>query len=64
MADPETPLRAQIEDAMARFARELEILQAPSSSGGGSNDGDVIAALEAEYQALKEAHARVAPHET
>jgi hypothetical protein len=48
---------------MARIARELEILQAPSSIGGGSNDAGVIAELEAEYQALKEARGRLGPHE-
>jgi hypothetical protein len=63
MTDPATPLRAQIEEAMARIARELEILQAPSSIGGGSNDAGVIAELEAEYQALKEARGRLGPHE-
>jgi len=63
MQDSEKPLREQLDEAMDRVRRELEILQSPSSIGGGSNDGSVIADLEAEYLALKDARANLGPHD-
>jgi hypothetical protein len=53
MSDPEPPLREQLEDAIGRVRRELEILAAPSSIGGGSDDGGVIGALEQELRELE-----------
>jgi hypothetical protein len=64
MPDPETPLRDQLDEAIARVRRELEILRSPSSIGGGSDDGAVIAELEAELHALHEARGHVGPHDT
>ena len=64
MPDPETPLREQLDEAIARVRRELEILRSPSSIGGGSDDRGVIADLEAELVELREARARVGPYET
>jgi hypothetical protein len=63
MHESEKPLREQLDEAMDRVRRELEILQSPSSIGGGSNDGGVIADLEAEYLALKDARAGLGPHD-
>ncbi len=63
MIDPDTPLREQIAQAMAKIERELEILQGPSTIGGPADNREVIAQLQAEYQALKEARAHVGPHE-
>jgi Asp-tRNA(Asn)/Glu-tRNA(Gln) amidotransferase A subunit family amidase len=64
MSDPERPLREQLDDAIAKVRRELEILMSPSSIGGGSDDSGVIAELEAELRALREARSHVGPHET
>jgi hypothetical protein len=64
MSETDKPLRQQLDEAMAKVARELEILQSPSSIGGGSDDRQVIAELQAEYAALKDARAHLGPHET
>ncbi len=64
MSDSEPPLRDQLDDAIARVRRELEILRSPSSIGGGSDDRGVIADLEREYGELLEARTRVAAHES
>jgi hypothetical protein len=61
MPDTDKPLAEQLDEAIDRVRRELEILQTPSSIGGGSNDGSVIAELEAEYRALVEARANLGP---
>ena len=63
MSNSEKPLRDQLDEALDRVRRELEILQSPSSIGGGADNRQVIADLEAEYQALKEARAGVGPHD-
>ncbi len=63
MADSETPLREQLDEAIGRVRRELEILRSPSTIGGGPDDRSVIAELEAELDALQEARARVGPYE-
>jgi hypothetical protein len=63
MSESEKPLREQLDDAIAKVRRELEILESPSSIGGGSNDRSVIAELQAEYRELVEARAKVGPHE-
>ncbi len=63
MTGSEKPLRQQLDEAIDKVRRELEILQAPSSIGGGSDDREVIAELEAEYRQLQEARARVGPHD-
>jgi len=64
MPDPETPLREQLDEAIGRVRRELEILRSPSTIGGGPDDRSVIAELEAELAALREARGRVGPHDT
>jgi hypothetical protein len=63
MIDPDKPLREQIAQAMAKIERELEILQGPSTIGGPADNRQVIAELQAEYQALKDARAHLGPHE-
>ncbi len=55
MADTDEDLRAQLIEARDKVRRELEILSAPSSIGGRSDDGSVVAALEAELKQLEEA---------
>jgi hypothetical protein len=64
MPDPETPLREQLDEAIGRVRRELEILRSPSTIGGGPDDRSVIAELEAELAALHDARGRVGPHDT
>jgi hypothetical protein len=64
MPDPETPLREQLDEAIGRVRRELDILRSPSTIGGGPDDRSVIAELEAELEALQEARTHVGPHDT
>ena len=63
MSDSEKPLREQLDEAIAKVRRELEILQSPSSIGGGADNRGVIAELEAELLELKAARANVGPHD-
>lgn len=63
MSDSETPLRDQLDEAIAKVRRELEILQSPSSIGGGADNRQVIAELQAELLELREARANVGPHD-
>ena len=62
MSDPEPPLREQLDVAIARVRRELEILEVPSI-GGRSNDRDVVAALQRELAELESARAGLGPHD-
>jgi hypothetical protein len=64
MSESEQPLREQLDEAIARVQRELEILISPSSIGGGADNRSVIAELEKELAQLKEARANVGPHDT
>jgi hypothetical protein len=50
-------------EAVAKVRRELEILEAPSSIGGGADDRGVIADLEREVRKLEAAQAGLGPHE-
>ena len=59
MAETDEDLRAQLVEARDKVRRELEILSAPSSIGGGADDGSVVAALQDELRELEEALARV-----
>jgi hypothetical protein len=63
MSESDKPLRQQLDDAIAAIQRELEILISPSSIGGGADNREVIAELEAELAKLKEARAHVGPHD-
>jgi hypothetical protein len=63
MSETEKPLREQLDDAIAAIQRELEILIAPSSIGGGADNRSVIAELEAELAQLKAARADVGPRD-
>ncbi len=61
MSDPDedpisdADLRAQLIEARDRIRRELEILQAPSSIGGGADNRSVIAELQAELAQIQDA---------
>ena len=59
MSESDLPLRQQLDEAIARVRRELEILQAPSSIGGGSDDRGVMSELEEELRQLEQARAEL-----
>ncbi len=63
MSESEKPLRQQIDDAMAVIRHQIERLREGPTMGEPSNDISLIAELEAEYQALKEARKGLGPHE-
>ena len=63
MSDSDLPLYDQMTQAMDNIRRQVELLNAPSSIGGGSDDRSVIADLEAEYQALRQARAELGPED-
>jgi hypothetical protein len=59
MSDSEKPLREQMTDAMEKIRQQVELLREGPTMGDPSDDRSLIADLEAEYQALKEARARL-----
>ena len=59
MPEDERPLNEQLDEAIDRVRRELEIIQSPSSIGGGADSRSVAADLEKELQELMEARANV-----
>ena len=63
MAEPDKPLRQQIDDGMEAIRQQLERLREGPTMGEPSNDLTLIAELEAEYQALKEARTGLGPHD-
>jgi hypothetical protein len=64
MSESDKPLRQQIDDGMAAIRHQLERLREGPTMGDPSNDRTVIAELEAEYQALKEARAGLGPNDS
>jgi hypothetical protein len=63
MSGSDKPLRQQIDDAMAAIRHQLERLRDGPTMGEPSDNRTVIAELEAEYQALKEARSGLGPHD-
>jgi len=63
MSDSEKPLRDQLDEAIDRVRRELEILESPSSIGGGVDSRSVVAALRTELLELQQARANVGRHD-
>jgi hypothetical protein len=63
MSESDKPLRQQIDDGMEAIRHQLERLRDGPTMGEPSNDLTVIADLEAEYQALKEARTGLGPHD-
>jgi hypothetical protein len=59
MSDQAKPLREQMTDAMEKIRQQVDILRDGPTMGEPSDDRSLIAELEAEYQALKEARARL-----
>ena len=64
MSDSEKPLRDQLDEAIDKVRRELEILESPSSIGGGADSRSVVAALQSELRELEEARAGLGPDDT
>ena len=64
MSESDVPLRDQLDEAIARVRRELEILISPSTIGGGADNRSVIHDLEVELKELQEARAGLGPHDT
>jgi len=63
MSESDKPLRQQIDDGMEAIRHQLERLREGPTMGEPSNDLTVIAGLEAEYQALKDARTGLRPHD-
>ena len=63
MADSDKPLRDQMTEAMENIRHQLDLLRSGPNIGGPSDDRSVIADLEAEFQALKEARANLGPED-
>ena len=63
MSDPAKPLREQMTEAMEKIRQQVEILRSGPTMGGPSDDRSLLAELEAEYQALKEARAKLSSEE-
>ena len=62
MSDSDQPLRAQLNEAIERIRRQLEILRSPSSIGGGADNREAVAELETELRDLEDARGAVGPH--
>lgn len=63
MSGSDKPLRQQIDEGMEAIRHQLERLREGPTMGGPSDDRTLIADLEAEYQALKEAWGGLGPHD-
>jgi len=63
MSDSDKRLRQQIDEAMQVIRHQIERLAEGPTMGEASNDVSVIADLQAEYEALKEARAGLGPHD-
>ncbi len=61
MSESDTPLREQMTDAMEKISEQLELLRSGPTIGEALDDRSVIADLEAEYEALKEARSNLGP---
>ena len=59
MTNADQPTREQMTDAMQAIRHQLDLLRSGPTIGGPSDDRSVIADLEAEYQALAEARAKL-----
>jgi hypothetical protein len=59
MSNSEPSLREQMTEAMEKIRNQLELLRSGPTIGGALDDRSVIADLEAEYQALKDARANL-----
>ena len=63
MPESSKPLREQMTDAMEKIRQQVETLRSGPTMGEPSDDRSLLAELEAEYQALKEARAKLSSEE-
>ena len=63
MSESEKPLREQMTDAMEKIRQQVETLRVGPTMGEPPDDRSLIAELAAEYQALKEARAKLSSEE-
>jgi hypothetical protein len=63
MSESSKPLREQMTDAMEKIRQQVEILRDGPTMGEPSDDRSLLAELEAEYQALKEARSKLGSEE-
>jgi hypothetical protein len=63
MSESDKPLREQIDEAMTVIRHQIERLREGPTMGEASNDVTLIAELEAEYLALKDARTGLGPHD-
>lgn len=63
MMDAGKPPREQLDEAIRRIRRELEILQSPSTIDGGADNRGVVADLRQELRELEAARANVGPQD-
>jgi len=63
MSESDKPLYEQMTDAMEQIRRQLDLLRSGPTIGGPSDDRSVIADLEAEFEGLREARARLGPED-
>jgi len=59
MSESDKPLREQMTDAMEKIRHQIDLLRSGPTIGGPSDDRSVIADLEAEYEGLRAARARL-----
>jgi hypothetical protein len=59
MSETQKPVREQMTDAMEKIRQQVETLRAGPTMGDPSDDRSLIADLEAEFLALKEARAQL-----
>ncbi len=59
MSESAKALRQQMTEAMEKIRQQVEILREGPTMGEPSDDRSLIAELEAEYEALREARAKL-----
>ncbi len=59
MSESKKTLRQQMTDAMEKIRKQIEVLREGPTMGEPSDDRSLIAELEDEFHALKEARARL-----
>jgi hypothetical protein len=63
MSETEKPLREQMTEAMEKIRQRVDLLRAGPTMGRPSDDRSLLAELEAEYQALDDARAKLSSEE-
>jgi hypothetical protein len=63
MSGSKKPLREQMTEAMEKIRHQVEMLRDGPTMGEPSDDRSLLAELEAEYQALKDARSKLGSEE-